>query len=283
MGWDNRLLVLCNRGWTGPALDGVMLALTVAAMPLVVLLPLGLLPTRHRRAGMGLWLVLVLALTTTLGCKFLLCRPRPEGVRLLTSMSTFPSFPSGHAASVWGYALFAALVWRKRGMWTWPAAFLISCSRVYLGQHYPSDVLGGAIIGVVAAVVVYGCFYRPQGRRPRWAWLMWGQFGAMTLITLAAYLDLLHVGFLARPGADKVLHFVLFGMLAFFAIGWWAARPAWWVLAVLGLGTVVEEGLQSLSAVRSFSLIDLSASLGGILLFGWLACLITRRTRQMGE
>jgi VanZ family protein len=104
--------------------------------------------------------------------------------------------------------------------------------------------------------------------RPRWAWLLWVQLAIVLLATLAAYLGLLNLAVLTVPGMDKLLHFLLSGALAFFSVGWWADRRPWTVLGILSALAILEEVAQSLSAVRSCSTVDLTATLLGILAFG---------------
>lgn len=67
------------------------------------------------------------------------------------------SFPSCHAANTFALATFMSLLWRRRGItWAFMAwAVVVSCSRLYLGVHYPSDLLAGALIGSAIAVAVY--------------------------------------------------------------------------------------------------------------------------------
>ena len=65
------------------------------------------------------------------------------------------SFPSGHTATVFATALLLVSV-LKRGAWTFLVMlipFLVGYSRVYLAQHYVSDVLGGMLIGIATAVL----------------------------------------------------------------------------------------------------------------------------------
>lgn len=161
MTWDTQLLSLLNQDLAHPLLDALLAALTLAVMPILAGLPLLLLAMRKRRAGLAMLGVLLLAMSLTVGFQFALMRPRPGDVRLVLPMSAFPSFPSGHAAGAFGCATLAALIWPRL---RWPALFgaaLISLTRVYLGQHYPSDVLGGASLGVATAAAVY-CFYRSK-------------------------------------------------------------------------------------------------------------------------
>jgi VanZ family protein len=117
-------------------------------------------------------------------------------------------------------------------------------------------------------------------QRPRWAWLLWVQLSIILLATLAAYLGLLDVAALGVPGLDKILHFFLVGALAFFSVGWWADRSPWRVLVILSILAIVDETGQSFSAVRSFSLIDLTANLLGILVFGYAAARLVHRRRR---
>ena len=266
MNWDLELLSLFNRTLGHPILDALMAAVSTLAIPLLAFVPLPLLLARRWRAALALLVILVLSLLLAVGIQFALGRPRPVNIRPVLSPPLFPSFPSGHAAAAFGFATFAILARRR---WSFPAfagATLISISRLTLGLHYPTDLVGGAILGAAVAAVVYGCFYRPErGLRPRWAWLLWGQVALVLLATLTAWLNLLDLRLLAFRGADKALHFLLFGTLAFFAVGWWARQAAGVVGAPLALLILIDEALQLWGTSRSFDLLDLAASLAGLI------------------
>lgn len=89
--------------------------------------------------------------------KPLIARPRPMpdmgAIILGLDLSDSYSFPSGHATIAWALAYVLA---RKEPRWKWGfyvLAFLISLSRIYIGKHYPLDVLGGGIIGWAIGMV----------------------------------------------------------------------------------------------------------------------------------
>ncbi|MCS6950105.1 MAG: phosphatase PAP2 family protein, partial [bacterium] len=81
-----------------------------------------------------------------------------EGVRAIDGCRASASFPSSHAVNNFAAATLFALFYRRWVAWlAFGLAVLVSYSRIYLGLHYPSDVLGGAAIGVACAFgVVWG-------------------------------------------------------------------------------------------------------------------------------
>ena len=100
------------------------------------------------------------AVLTNLWLKRMVDRVRPF-VRFpeLTVLTTIPkdaSFPSGHTAA--SFAVAAAIYmagYRKMGRFLYVFAALIGASRLYLGVHYPTDVIAGAIVGVLSAWIVH--------------------------------------------------------------------------------------------------------------------------------
>ena len=66
-------------------------------------------------------------------------------------------FPSSHAANAWGISFFAILLVKRKWLTGFlvPWAVLMTYSRVYLGVHYPGDLLVGTFIGILTAVVAY--------------------------------------------------------------------------------------------------------------------------------
>lgn len=70
-------------------------------------------------------------------------------------------FASSHASNTFGVAVFLTMV-LKKNQWLIAMLFLwaitVSYSRIYLGVHYPGDVIGGAIIGVISALIGIRCY-----------------------------------------------------------------------------------------------------------------------------
>ena len=93
--------------------------------------------------------------------KGLVARPRPFVVNeliepLVGGVSPYRSFPSGHSAGSFA-AMFALYKWvpKKIGIPALVLASLVALSRLYVGVHHPTDIIGGCIIGCVCSVLAY--------------------------------------------------------------------------------------------------------------------------------
>ncbi len=73
-------------------------------------------------------------------------------------------FVSSHAANSFGLALFFGNIFRKKSQWLYYFlilwASLVAYSRIYLGAHYPADVVGGAFLGILIGWMVFKLFNR---------------------------------------------------------------------------------------------------------------------------
>ena len=112
--------------------------------------------TRHVLVAAGLSFLLGLALNQVVLLFVQRMRPYDAGVtHLLIERSADYSFPSDHATATFAIAAtFLIHGMRRRGLLFLAAAMFMIVSRVYVGAHYASDVLGGALTGVAASGLV---------------------------------------------------------------------------------------------------------------------------------
>lgn len=271
---DATLLHFFNQTLAHPLLDVFMVGLTIfgfACLPGLGLLLL--LNKAQHRIGRAILVSLLAGLAITLVFQYLALRPRPEGMRLLLQTPNFPAYPSGHAAMAFGVAVIIGLAYRQARWWglSLAGAMLIALSRVYLGHHYPSDILGGAILGAAVGAACYGIVGLPQAN---WRWLLWLQIAIVVVVTQIAYMDFLPLQLLRWPLADKVLHFLLFGAVAFWLNLWFKGQQIrvghWAIPLAIGLPlavSLVEEGFQAFSPLRTADLGDLASNLLGLIFF----------------
>ena len=173
----NRFLFrLVNVVWTSPALDPYMLFLgSINDYAVVWLVLLGALAALGGKTGRWAALAglaaLVLGFVSSEVLKSLVMQPRPfvslPDVRLLISPPSSYSFPSVNAtyafAASSGASLTARRLLGRLPIWVWgflALAVAVSYSRVYVGVHYPSDVLSGAIIGILIGWLVASIGFR---------------------------------------------------------------------------------------------------------------------------
>ena len=180
---DTEILLAIN-GWHAPWADTLMWIISAKTtwIPLYLLL-IGLLVWRYRKPTLTTvkWLekvpvcvVMIVVIVLAVGAadfiasgilKDLVARPRPtrvpqlEGVLHLVNnyRSGQYGFVSSHAANTMACGVLFSLIWRKKiatiGLMLWVA---MNCySRMYLGVHYPLDIIGGLLVGALVAVAGY--------------------------------------------------------------------------------------------------------------------------------
>lgn len=131
-----------------------------AGMIWIALTVVFLLSKKHRKTGILMALALVLDVILCNGIlKNAVARTRPfdvnTAISLLVKKPSDYSFPSGHTAA--SFAAVTALFLAKERCWYLALilAVLIAFSRLYLYVHYPTDILGGLLVGILCGVGAY--------------------------------------------------------------------------------------------------------------------------------
>ena len=97
-----------------------------------------------------------------------IARIRPNdalGLELIIKKPTDYSFPSGHTAAAFASATSLYLSDKEKGKFLFIPAILTAISRVYLLVHYPTDVIAGAIIGIISAISVHKADKRAKRKK----------------------------------------------------------------------------------------------------------------------
>jgi membrane-associated phospholipid phosphatase len=162
------------QSWASPTLTGVMngislLGYTRAYIAIAVLLVFAF----RQRAAVALLVLIVLNGAFTDIAKAAASTPRPDADLRVQALSLFDrfrerradtptetedssGFPSGHVSATTTFAIGLAMLlkWRRRG-WMFAVAWMaaMAISRMYLGRHFPGDVLGGVGVGLVVLLV----------------------------------------------------------------------------------------------------------------------------------
>jgi undecaprenyl-diphosphatase len=126
----------------------------------VALLVAGIRYRRALQAGLLAGAAAGGALAVAVVLSKLVDRPRPfvadpARVHLLVKHAADPGFPSDHATAAFAIATVLCLYDRRAGIAALIAAVLLAIDRVAVGVHYPSDVIVGALIGAVVAILLF--------------------------------------------------------------------------------------------------------------------------------
>jgi undecaprenyl-diphosphatase len=164
LAWDEQTFRMLNEDWMSPILDRLMPVVTNGSnynLPLLLAAIILILVGRLRGLRFVVLAVISVVIADAIGTyvfKYTLLRPRPcialEGVRLLVGCTNLPSFPSNHAVNSSVLATLALLQIPRLWLPAAAVVLLIGFSRVYVGVHYPLDILGGSVLGIVVALVL---------------------------------------------------------------------------------------------------------------------------------
>jgi len=156
-GGDVTTFFWVNRTWKCALADAAMPILThIGGALWNIVLALSLLfctGAMWRQTGVFFAESLISSHIVVACCKKLLPRQRPY--KVLDNVSTGPrllmdsSFPSGHATAAFCSATVFSMAFPELTIVFYSLAGLVACSRIYLGLHYPSDIVIGAALGIV--------------------------------------------------------------------------------------------------------------------------------------
>lgn len=161
---------LAGDGWNRFFVQMSALGYLYGVMPADVVVVLFLGVRQKLREGLFAGFAIIGSALLNLGAKHLFARERPSLWESIAPESSF-SFPSGHAMGSMTLAcVLVFLAWHTR--WRWLALLaslifvvLVGLSRVYLGVHYPSDILAGWAAALTWTAAMYLLVF-PHGRRP---------------------------------------------------------------------------------------------------------------------
>jgi undecaprenyl-diphosphatase len=169
---DRALFFAINNDWAGPTNDiligwatwlGNGLVLAVVVIPLLYFVD-------RKNFARNLALIITAVIISAIAGEFLkrfINRPRPlkdmadliEAGKIHIHVLFGPlrerSMPSGHTVLIFTVASSLSLLFHKYAVPFFVVAMLTGVSRIYVGAHYPSDVLAGALIGILSTVLVY--------------------------------------------------------------------------------------------------------------------------------
>ena len=168
--FDSSMLLSIKDNLHGPIMDKVMVISTYLGnegMIWIIISALLMISKRYRK--IGFMALVALVLSTILGdgiLKHVVKRIRPSAnipaVNLLIVKPLSYSFPSGHTTSSFAVAGVLAKYFKDYALEFFSLASLIAFSRLYLYVHYPTDVLAGAVLGLICSGIVIYMFNKLQ-------------------------------------------------------------------------------------------------------------------------
>lgn len=105
------------------------------------------------KISLHLFYVFVIDSLSLLLFKQLFLRPRPLGALQVTEIDIGPSFPSGHSQRAFSGAVILSNYYKKYSLLFYALSVLVSFSRIFIGLHYPLDVLIGSVNGIIIGMI----------------------------------------------------------------------------------------------------------------------------------
>ncbi|MFQ6010296.1 MAG: phosphatase PAP2 family protein [Candidatus Aenigmatarchaeota archaeon] len=151
---NNILYMLLNTAIANPALDSFFLVITnFGSLAFWLLLAPAFLIRRDKKSFIALSIAVILSSAAAYILKYLFAMPRPSSGRILVQ-ETAPGFPSAHAANAFAGAAVLSKLHKGFTFALYALAVLVAISRVYIGAHYPLDIIAGSLIGIAIGLLV---------------------------------------------------------------------------------------------------------------------------------
>jgi undecaprenyl-diphosphatase len=165
---DQAVFLFINGSLANPITDALMPVITNDWL-LRIVYGLALIGLLVAGRGRFVWVVVFSALVVALSDQsssawlkpaFERLRPcKVIDVHLLVGCGAGYSFPSSHATNLFGQAVFFGLLYKKSLPYLLTFAFLVGVSRIFVGVHYPLDIIGGTILGSIWGLMMAGILW----------------------------------------------------------------------------------------------------------------------------
>src|SRR3989339_707550 len=155
--FDDRAVIFINHSTDSDVCDGIMIVITMMGDGIAIVPLLGIILYFHDRKNFKFNFIFFLTILIIGGVvvqvlKYLFNRPRPlqriADIKLLSPAFREHGFPSGHTMAIFTAAVFLSKMIKKYSWLFFIVAAIVGISRIYVGVHFLSDVIGGAIIGI---------------------------------------------------------------------------------------------------------------------------------------